>query len=188
METETTSCPNCGAANPVGRSLCRQCSTPLTAYAGQLRDESLAASGALASQVEQLEERPAGVVVACVTNLVYVVLIPLVSLFVTLVHRPAMRADSSNYIFAAVGTVATIAHVVILVPFILFVLALSWFVWTQHEWAWPANWAMPVLFAVTGLLRFSGSAITGGFWMLVALVITVAWTRPSVKAWYGRGA
>ena len=187
MEPETISCPNCGAANPIARSLCSQCSTPLTAYAGQLRDESMASSGALASQVELLEGRPTGVTAACIANLAYVLLIPLASLFAALDHRTAMRADSSNYIFAAVGTVATIAHIVILIPFILFVLGLTWFVWTQHEWAWPANWVMVVLFGLTGVLRFAGSTVTGSFWVVAALLLAVIWTRPSVKAWYGRG-
>src|SRR5689334_10026602 len=103
---ETRQCPNCGLENDLGRSVCANCQTPLTAYSGQLRGEAY--QGKLAAQVAQLETRPPVVMAMVAAIVLFTLFWPLASLVTAFVHREATNAEGTNYLASAFGAIGPI--------------------------------------------------------------------------------
>jgi hypothetical protein len=178
---ERATCPNCGTKNEAGRSLCEQCNTPLTAYAGQLTGESY--QGRLADQVARLEQRPLPVTGMTVFLLIYALFWPIASVIGAFNARVKINAEGTNYLAASFSAIGPFLSALILLPIAGALCFLAWATWAQRPWAWNLCLAVVGLFGVLGLLKFS---LLGFVWGFVAVGLTVVWLRPDTRAWFGQ--
>src|SRR6266576_3454334 len=101
---DTIQCEHCGTQNDVGRALCVNCQTPLTAYAGQLRGETY--EGNLAGQVDRLQDRPLSVNLMAAALVAIAVAWPLRSIFNAFASRASLNSETTNYLASAFGAIA----------------------------------------------------------------------------------
>jgi hypothetical protein len=180
---ETRQCPHCGLENDLGRSLCANCQTPLTAYAGQL--QGAAYQGKLAAQVERLETRPPGVVAMVVFIVVIVVFWPLASVVTAFLHREAINAEGTNYLASAFGALGPLLTALVMIPIACVLSWLAWATWTQQTWTWNANAGLLIGFAVFALSRHAVYQNMTYVWIALAVVLGFFWFQSATRAWFG---
>ncbi len=176
--SDTKQCPNCGTPNDVSQSLCKNCMTPLTAYAGQLVGESH--KGRLAKQVADLETRPPAVIGMTVLNVVFALFWPLRIVLANFAAKPTTNAEGTNYVASAFGSIGPILSAILLIPAAILLCILAWATWTQRPWAWMTNLGVLVVFALLNL-----RATPMALFAVAAIVLGVLWMMPRTKGWYG---
>src|ERR1044071_6490365 len=100
---DTVQCKHCGTQNDIGRALCENCQSPLTAYAGQLRGESY--RGNLSAQVERLGVRPISVTLMVIFLSLITLGWPLRAIFTAFTSQATLNSESTNYIASAFGAI-----------------------------------------------------------------------------------
>lgn len=184
MNTVTQQCPHCGTPNEIGLARCANCQSPLTAYAGQITGLGESARGRLSEHVQQLDVRPPVIGAMTIFNILVALFWPLASVIGAFQARPVLKADGTNYIGAAIGTIGPFFTAILCIPLALALLGIAWGTWTQQPWAWKANGA-----AVIGFLLFTLTPMTGAplkiLWLAVAGALAYLWFAPRTKAWFG---
>jgi hypothetical protein len=183
MQEETQTCKNCGAVNEIGRSRCIQCSNPLTAYAGQLNEEPF--EGKLAQQVAKLETTPIMVKVMAGFHVFFALFWPLAFAIGSLVTRPKVNEEGTNYLAASFGSIGTIFSVAFMVPAAILLCVVAWGTATQRAWGWQCSFVSLGAFAVLALMKFGTAGVLSFVWLVLAGVGIVFWLKADVKAWYG---
>ena len=179
----TRQCPHCGTENDVGQSLCSNCKTPLTAYAGELNGEAY--KGRLAEQVEAQKTRPLAVGAMSVYLCVIALGWPLRAIIQTFMHRTRTNAEGTNYLASALGVIAPIFMTVLLLPLAILLFWLAWAVWTQRTWAWKYSFAAILIFAGYILIRFSEYHSWVVLWAGLSIALAIFWFQPKIKGWFG---
>jgi hypothetical protein len=180
---DTLQCDHCGTVNDAGRSLCSNCQSPLTAYAGELRGENY--QGKLAGQVESLHGRP--VVVNLMVGFLAFVAIgwPLRAIVVALMRREPLNAESTNYIASAFGAIAPIVTGLICLPIAAVLLWIAWAALTQQTRAWQLCLAAVGLFAAFVAFHYGEYRGWTAVWIVLSAIVAGLWMRGSTRAWYG---
>jgi hypothetical protein len=180
---ETRMCPHCGEMNEISLSLCRNCQSPMTAYAGDLRGQDHPAAEQRARKIDSLQRVPPGAMVAAGFDVLFAVAWPLRAVVQTFMARPTVNSEGTNYIGAAIGSVGSIFTAIVLIPIGIALIVLGWFTYTQRQWAWSANVAAAILFLLLGFWHYSGlsyiSLIIGG------AVLFFLYT-PVTRRWFGQ--
>jgi hypothetical protein len=172
--------------NEEGRALCANCQTPLTAYAGQLRDAPESSGGKLAAQVAHLNTRPPIIGAMALFDVLFALFWPLAFVVGAFAARQQVNGEGTNYIFAAIGTVGPALAALVLIPAALALCALAWATWTQRPSAWIGNAYTLGAFALLALRKFPNAPIMSLVWIGVAGVLAYVWFRPETKAWFGQ--
>jgi hypothetical protein len=175
---DTIQCPNCGTPNDTSAALCKACMNPLTAYSGELKGESY--QGKLVKQVADLETRPVSVIAMTVLDVVFALFWPLRMVITNFANRPTTNAEGTNYVASAFGTIGPILSAILLIPAAILLGIVAWAGWTQRPWAWAANFAVLIVFALLNLHKSPAALFA-----VAAIVIGVFWMMPRTKGWYG---
>lgn len=187
--SDTKKCPNCGADNDISFSLCQQCMTPLTAYAGQLDGESY--KGKLATQVAALNQRPHSIVTMMVYHVLVAILIPLRIFVGSLPGKESADPDqvyqaSMSTAFHSIGAVVV---GLVMIPLAIALIYLAWGTWAQRTWAWNAAFAPLIVAVIMLVTNFHQPSVPlhifSGFALAVSAVVIYMWYRPDTKSWFG---
>jgi hypothetical protein len=180
---ETQQCPHCGTPNDIGRSLCENCQTPLTAYAGQLHGQAY--QGRLAEQVALLNTRPPVVVGMTVFHVLLVVFWPLARVVGAFASRQQTNAEGTNYIASAFSSIGPILQAIVFVPIALALIVLAWATWTERTWAWTVNAFALAAFALFAILKYPSAHLQAILYVGLAGGLAFFWFRPQTRGWYG---
>ena len=178
---DTLQCPNCGVENETDRTRCSNCQNPLTAYGGELTGETYI--GKLAEQADLVTERPHSVVALVALVVLYVLLGPLRTTYLTFAHRVVTNAEGTNYVGASFGIIGPIMIAAFQIPYAIALLVAGGGAMAQKTWGWNAGIVVLALSSVStirGFMPFPGI-------LYVAVIITVAvlWFSDRTKAWFG---
>jgi len=179
----TIQCPHCGTRNDAGRSLCTNCQTPLTAYAGELRGESY--EGNLAGQVDKLKVRPFGVYVMTAFLSIVALGWPLRTIIMAFANRAHLNADSTNYLASAFSAIGPILTTIICLPLIAAIAWLGWLNFMQQPRGWQFSLGATGIFAVFILTRLGEYHAWAFLWLCVAVATAIIWLHSSTKSWFG---
>lgn len=183
MNEPRQQCAHCGTINATGVALCANCHMPLTAYGGQVTGLETAPAGKRAERVQALTHRPSVIYWAAGFNLFVALCWPVATLIRTIIHRPQVNEEGTNYIVAALGALGPIFSTALLLPLTLLLLAVAWGIGTQQPWAWRANLAVLGGFALFMLTRISMAPISL-IWLATAGVLAFFWLQPRTRAWF----
>lgn len=185
---DTRQCPNCGAVNDISFSMCQQCLTPMTAYAGQLTGEGY--PGKLAAQVASLNTRPPAVVAMTIFHVLFA-LLPLAA-FAQFLPGPASASPDEGYqssMSSAFHVVAAVVAGFVMIPISGAVIWLAFATWTQRTWTYNAAFAPLTVLVIIMLTKFGQPStplhIVAGFMIAVVAALVFFWYRPSTRAWFG---
>lgn len=181
---DTRQCPNCGAVNDIGFSMCQQCLTPLTAYAGQLAGETY--QGKLAAQVDALNHRPLVVAALAVFNILLA--LSAVGYAIGRILSTHHQGEGA-YLANAFSSIGAFLVALVMVPIAIALVIHAVATWTQRTWTWNTNLALLAVFGLFQLTQFH----TPGFGMHLLTVLLLAlagvlvflWYRPQTRAWFG---
>jgi hypothetical protein len=178
----TKKCPNCGLDNDIGRSICANCTTPLTEYGKQVGMEA-DFERRLTKQVEALDRRPP--IVTAMAILTALLSLPLFGDVIgQFQHVAKPDPENVNAISSAFTALGPIFHTVILVPLAIALLVLAFFTWTQRPWTWMVNLVVLGLASLVVLMNFH-LHLPAILWLLMAGAFAYFWTRSETKAWFG---
>ena len=94
--------------------MCSNCKSPLTAYSGQLNDESY--KGNLAAQVDQLNVRPPDVYAMVAFLIIFAIGWPLRAIVTAFMGRATLNSETTNYLASAFGSIGPILTTIACLP------------------------------------------------------------------------
>ena len=180
---DSQQCPHCGTQNDAGRALCANCQAPLTAYSGQLRGEKY--EGKLASQVEQLEQRPIAVYAMAVMLGVIAVGWPLRAVVTSFLHRAQLNVDNTNYAQSAFGSIGPILVTIVCLPITAFLVWAAWASFTQQVRGWQCSFGAVAAFALYVAFQYSAYRGWALVWIGVSVCVMALWMLKPTRAWFG---
>ena len=175
-------CPHCGEEVDPLRSICDNCSQPLTAYGGQvgMQEEF---DRKLQGQVNLLAGRPLWVIWMTVMLVVSTLVWPANSILQAWYGFAHPPGGGANYIVHAVSILVPLFDTAVLLPVGLLLLWLARAVWAQQAWGWrAAALALAVCLFATGEVWGWG---VGAVWAIAGLICLIMWFQKTVRAWYG---
>jgi len=177
----TKKCPNCGLDNDIGRSICENCTTPLTEYGKQVGMEG-EFERRLTKQVEALDDRPK--VVYAMTAFTALLSLPLLSDVIYMFrHEPKADPENVNAMATALASLGPIFHAVVFIPLAVALIVVAFFTWTQRPWTWMVNLVVLGITAVVVFTKYHFH-FAGFFWLAVIGTLIYLWLRPRTKAWF----
>lgn len=182
MQEETITCKNCGMVNDTGIARCVQCSTPLTAYGGQINGERY--EGNLAAQVALLEKRPLMVSLVTGFHIFFALFWPLAFVIGSFSTRVKVSEDQTNYLAASFGSLGIIFAFITLIPLAVALFVVAWGAFTQRPWGWFASMVSMGVFLGWEVLHLKSAPLFSLLWVAVMAVGIAQWLKAEVKGWY----
>jgi hypothetical protein len=177
----TKKCPNCGLDNQADRSICANCTVPLTAY-GKEVGMADAFDRRLAKQVEALDARPPIITVVTIF-MGLLALVPLARVIGQFRHHAPADPENVNAISTAFAAIGPIFYAVTLIPITIALGALAYFTWTQRPWTWMVNLVVLGISAVVMFINYHFHLPTF-LWLVLVGVFAFFWTRPRTRSWF----
>jgi hypothetical protein len=182
-DMDSIQCPHCGTQNNTDRSLCANCQTPLTAYAGQLTGEKY--DGKLAGKVALLNTRPIAVYLMMAFLTVVTVGWPLRNIVAAFMGRAHLNAETTNYLASAFSSIGPIMITIAMLPVAALLVWIIWQCYAQIPLGWKLGLGAALTFAAFIVFRYRDFGNWTFLWLSAIAALTYLWMRTETKGWFG---